>query len=163
MRAFSLAELLVSIAILTIISAAVLMVMNFGDRAFHMDSGLLQLQQEARRATEAIARDLRSAHTKSIDASGAVITFSTPSSSGAKFYRDTVNNRLIREFPAGTTQVVGNHITALSFCCWHDDTSTCTTDCSGSNLVSLDLTSSNNIRGRDLSFSLRERVNTRNE
>jgi prepilin-type N-terminal cleavage/methylation domain-containing protein len=39
MRAFSLAELLVSIAILTIISAAVLMVMNFGDRAFHMDSG----------------------------------------------------------------------------------------------------------------------------
>jgi len=163
MRAFTLIEFLIAVSILAVVTVGTVMFLNSADSVFITDAGLLDLRQQARRALNEMVREIRGATGKSIDVGGASITISTPSAGGVEFYRDTNDNQLIREFPSGTEQVLANDISALSFCCWHDATATCDTDCTGSNLVEIVLTASNAVRGRVLSFPLKGQANTRND
>lgn len=160
-KAFTLIELLVSTVILVILLAALFFVLSSGDSSFHMDEGLLVLQQEARSATETMVRELRQTTATTIPSSSR-IDFTT-AQGNISYYRNAAQNQIIREFPSGTTRVIANNITSLSFCCWHDDTASCTTNCSGSNLVEISLTANRDVRGRNLSFSFKGQAKKRNE
>jgi len=71
------------------------------------------------------------------------------------------NNQLVREFPAGTTRVLCNNISALNFCCHHD--TICDTVCSAADSVQIQLNSSDTVRNKNISFSAKGQVNLRNE
>lgn len=163
MRAFTIVEILVSSVVLLIIVSGIFMVFNAADKAFYLDSGVLELQQNARQAMYTMIKELHQAQTasKSISSGGAKIIFNTPLLSGIQYYRDTAKNQVIREYPTGTLQVLANYVTGLTFCCWNSGT--CDTNCTGSELVEIQLDAANTVRARPVSFSVKERVKTRNE
>ncbi len=166
MKAFTLIEVLVSALILSIFVVGVFLVLNTGDITYNMDTAWLDLRQQARLAMDRMVRELREAKKGSVSISGGTtITFNTLTASNIQYYRSGTQNRAIREHPAGTTQILGNFINSLSFCCWHDTPSPgqCNTTCAGSNLVEIQLTASNTVKGRNLSFPLKEQVRLRNE
>lgn len=141
------------------------MVLNMGNTTYNIDLGQLDLQQQARQAMERMVRELRQATAGSVSISGEVITFNTSAASGVQFYRNPEQNQAMREYPVGTQNILGNYISSLGFCCWHDTPSPgiCDYNCTGSNLVEITLTASNTVFGRNLSFALKEQVNLRNE
>lgn len=163
MKGFSILEVLISIAILSIITGAIFLVLTAGDKVYFMDSGLLDLQQEARSAMARMTRELRCSREETISGGGSSISFDTPTLTDVRFYINNADNQLIREFPLGTQVVIGNYITALNFCCWHDDTGTCDTDCTDSKLIEISLTVTNTVRGRTLTLPIKEQVALRNE
>lgn len=139
------------------------MVLDTGDKTYALDAGLMDLQQSARQSMNAMVRELHGAISQTITGGGSGINFNTTGATGVQYYCNA-DNQLVREFPSGSTPaVVGNSISVLSFCCWHDDTGTCTTDCTGSNLIEINLTASSTVRGRDISFPLKGQARPRNE
>lgn len=162
MRAFTLVEVVIASFIFFLLAAAVFVVLNASDIAYNRDLVLLELQQQARQTMQRIAKELREATTETIDSGSSRVTFTTPSETGIQFYRNTGNNQVIREYPAGTQQAIGHHISSLTFCCWHDNGS-CDTTCSSSNMVVVELNASASVRGGSLSYPLKERVRLRNE
>ncbi|MBU0549140.1 MAG: prepilin-type N-terminal cleavage/methylation domain-containing protein [Candidatus Omnitrophica bacterium] len=155
---FTLVEILVSVLILSFLLAALFMVLNVGSMTQSSDLGLLDLQQQARRAMDAMTRELR--QTKSSEMSfisSSEITFSIPSQTyGAawvgpiRYYLYSVNSRIMREYPAGTEKIVAGDITSLTFT-------------PSSNILDIELTCAKTVRQRDLSFFLKGRVRLRNE
>ncbi|MDD2752006.1 MAG: prepilin-type N-terminal cleavage/methylation domain-containing protein [Candidatus Omnitrophica bacterium] len=163
LKGFTLFEVIIAAAILSVITGGIFMVLDTGDKIYALDAGLMDLQQMARQSMNAMVRELHGATSQTIPVAGTSINFNTASATGIQ-YSLNASNQLVREFPVGSTpQVVGNFITNLSFCCWHDDTSTCTTTCTGSNLVEINLTASNTIRGRNVSFPIKGQARPRNE
>lgn len=163
MKGFSLVEVLVASAILGVVILAMYMVLLGGEKAYYNDVGMLELQQHARLAMAKIIRELRSASAVTISSDGSAITFDTPSLSGAQFYRDDSNDTLILSRSSGQERAIASYIDSLQFCCWHSDSQTCDTSCSGSSLVEAGLLAAGRFRGRDLSFPLKNRVSIRNE
>ena len=161
-QGFTLFEVLIVVAILSTISIGIFMVLETCDRIYNLDAGLLELQQIARQSMNAMVKELHGAISQTITGAGTGISINTATATGIQYSRNA-NDQLIREFPAASQQVLGHHITNLNFCCWHDDTGTCTTDCTGSKLVEINLTANNTVRGRNLSFSLKGQSRPRNE
>jgi prepilin-type N-terminal cleavage/methylation domain-containing protein len=174
MRAFTLIEIMVASLILTVIIGGVFGVLKVADMVWNQDSGLLDLQQQARQSAAGMARELRQARTDDITISNscATIQFVIPTdiTSSPVTYSDSIsyylsNGQLIREHPAGTTHVMGNDISSINFCCWHG--AVCDEDCSDSSLLQIDLTASKTVRDRVLNFpltgALTEKVRLRNE
>jgi len=151
-RGFTLIEILVVLLILGIMIGALFMVLNSGDIAFSVDMGMLDIQQQARQGMDAVARELRQAEDVTVsveDDSSDRITFNTASATGVIFYRDN-NNRLLREYPAGTIKVLANNITR--FKCALSGT-----------LLEIQLRTDKTVRQKAVSFSLAERIRLRNE
>lgn len=163
MRAFTLIEALISIFVLSVILSGIYMFLNLGDMTYNTDMGLLDLHQQARQAMYWIVSELREAtQIEDISSDGRSITFDTVTAGGVQYYHNTTDNQVIREYPVGTERILCNYIASLSFCCWHEDTSTCNTTCSDSNLVKIQLNANKSVKGRTLSFSLNEQVRLRN-
>lgn len=163
MRAFTLIEILISVFILSVVFSGVYMFLNMGEITYSADMGLLELHQQTRQAMYWMVGELRqTTGIPDISSNGERITFNTFTASGIQYYRDATQNQIIREYPTGTPRILCNYITSLSFCCWHDTTSSCDTSCSDSNLVKIQLNADKTIKGGGLSSSLKEQVRLRN-
>jgi len=118
-RAFTLVEILISSAILFFLVTGIYRVLNIADKVFNDDMGLLYLGQQARQAMDGMSREVRQGWPSgiTIDNAGERITFSTPDTSSIRYYRDAVNNQLVRQQPAGTgsARVLANNVNSLNF------------------------------------------------
>jgi type II secretory pathway pseudopilin PulG len=154
MWGFTLVDVLVSIAILSLIIAGVFGVLNMGNTTYNTDLSLLDLQQNARQGMDWMVRELRESSSGDInivpiDADDDQITFNTPNETGIQYYRDMTERQIIREYPAGTTRIIANDINSLNF------------SLSG-NLLEIQVTAIKTQRP-DLTFFLKEQVRLRNE
>jgi len=160
LKGFTLLEVLVSIAIFSVISIGIYNVLIVGQRTFYTGLGTLELQSQIRMAVSWITRELREGTSFSIttvDADDDSITFSTPNEASIAYYRDVsdlngdnITTQVIREYPSGTRKVVANDITSLEFS-------------SSGRLVKVSLTAAKNSGGRQLQSALITNVETRNE
>ena len=158
MKGFTLVEVLVSILILSFLFAAIVGVLNIGNMTYNIDLTLLGLQQQARLAIDGMTRELRQTKASKISSvSESEITFSIPPATYGsdwigpiRYYFDTEDNRIIREYPTGTEKIVANDINSLNFAL-------------NNNLLNIQLTCARIVHQRDLSFSLTEQVRLRNE
>jgi len=151
----TLVEILVSVFILAIIVLSVTSLLYLGDLNWRRGSILLELQQKARLAMDRMSRELRQAQSSSISITneGKNISFSIPDLSGGTYdityYLDTNSNQIIREYPEGTTKILGNNVSSLDF------------SLSGDTLT-ITLQVSKSLRQTPLSFVLKEKVKLRN-
>lgn len=161
---FTLVETLVAGVIAIILGAAIVMVLNRGDMAFQQEMSLTDLQQQVRSAVNGMAREIRQASDSANVVIAGVfpnmqITFDRATGRFAAFgfieVRYFLNNRqIIRQSPAGIgDRVLANNINNLTF-----------TEPGGENTVFIEV-GANIIhrRGRELVFSLVEKVRLRNE
>ncbi|MDI6605876.1 MAG: prepilin-type N-terminal cleavage/methylation domain-containing protein [Candidatus Omnitrophota bacterium] len=152
-KGFTLVEVLVSLLILSLLVAAMFMVLNVGDTAFNLDLGMLELQQQARQAMNAMVRELRQAQNLTvtvIDQDSDRLTFSTVDEADISYYRNINNSQLIREYPAGVTKVLANNITYFK-CALVTP------------LLTIQLRAGRTFRQKPMAFSLTEKVRLRNE
>lgn len=161
MKGFTLVEVLVSTAILAVIFAGISLVLITGDKTWHYDMGLLDLQQQARQAMDGIVRECRQASlsTLSITENGARLDFSIPNISNPVAYLLS-NNQIIRQH-AAEEKILANDINALNFCCWHNGN--CDSDCSVSNTLQVQIEAAKSALNRPISFSLTQKVRLRND
>ena len=151
----TLVEILVSVFILAIIVLSVTSLLYLGDLNWRRGSILLELQQKARLAMDRMSRELRQAQSSSISITneGKNISFSIPDLSGGTYdityYLDTNSNQIIREYPEGTTKILGNNVSSLDF------------SLSGDTLT-ITLQVSKSLRQTPLSFVLKEKIKLRN-
>lgn len=161
MKGFTLVEILISAAILTVLIAGVFMVLNIGQRSWNADMGWLDLQQQARQAMAGMVREIRQSKSSDIAITGAPprIQFRIPTdittqpiiySADISYYLS--NNQLIREHPAGTTKILANDINALNFSLSDDELS-----------LSIALEARKSSLNRVLTFPLSEKVRLRND
>jgi prepilin-type N-terminal cleavage/methylation domain-containing protein len=172
-RGFTLTELLITAIILSVVFAAMIMLLTVTGREWNPLMSAVNLQEEARKGMDALVKDLRGATVTSNTANS--ITFNTDTETGVQCYLDATG--LVREYPLNTKNYLGHDITTLSFCWLHTDGTCCTTrtscgsgcgsTCSSSYLLQISLASSKTSRGRAMSFpltgSLVEKVRLRNE
>lgn len=158
---FTLVETLVAGVIAIILGATIVMVLNRGDMAFQQEMSLVTLQQQVRSAVDGMAREIRQAqNSTNVDTSVASqITFNRATGSFPVNFitqvRYLLNNRqIIRQSPAGAgNRVLANNINNLTF-----------TEPGGENTVFINVGANiTNRRGRELAFSLVEKVRLRNE
>ena len=161
MRGFTLLEILVSIVIFAVIISAIFALLKVADISWDSDMGLLDLQQSCRQAMDVMIRELRQSRPASVtlNASRDRVDFFIPGiTEGVSYYLS--GGQIIREHPAGTTGVLANHITELSFCCIGGVDCFA---CSSSKGVLINLQAAKTVKGYPLSFGLREQVRLRNE
>lgn len=164
-RGFTLVEILVSIAILSIVILGIFSVLNLGDVTWHSDTGLLYLQQGVRQAMESMIKEIRQSRSSDMAISepgpndGSRIQFkilldinNNTYSDFITYYRNS-DNQLIREYQSAT-QVLANDINSLNFSLSAD-------------MLETQLSAQKTVRGRVLSFpvtgALTEQVRLRNE
>lgn len=168
---FTLAEVLVTVLILTFIIAGILAVFNVADISWHTDMGLVELQQQARLAMEVMIREIRQSgrlsYNIAVDTNGTGITFSIPNILNIRYYLDATSHQIIRQQPVGTgtPKILANDIDSLSFC-WWDGIDCCDQileDCSNLYVLKIQLRATTTARQRPLAFSLTEKVRLRND
>lgn len=157
MRGFTMLELLVSVAILALITPAIYNVLIFGQRTFYSGTDTLQMQSRMRIATSYITRELRQAADYTIGINNDSIVFSTPNEASIHYFRDTgdangdgLTSQMIREYPAGTLKVIANDISLLQF------------SPSGS-LVQIRIDATKSSGGRQIQLSSTVKAEARNE
>lgn len=164
-KGFSLLELLISIAIFSIIVSGVFMLLRVADMNWSISSGFLDLQQQSRQAMDGMIKEIR--HPIPLDVSvvdgGARINFlilmaDKVTKNPGSYY--LLNNQIIREYPVGTTKVLANNINNLSFCCLGG--ADCF-DCASARSLRIQIQALKTVQNRALNFSLTERIRLRNE
>jgi len=174
MKAFTIIEMLIGVFILLLLMAGIISVLHVADLDWQFENGLLNLHQSSRQSMHGMVRELRQARHSDIviSDSGATVDFIIPSDifTSPTTYYDVItytliSNQIVREHPAGTISILGNDVTALSFCFW-DGTDCCdidAEDCSGLHSLQVSLNAEKNVRQKTLSFFLAEKVRLRNE
>lgn len=148
--ALTFSEVIVSVAILGFLSIAVVSVLNMGDITWRSETTLVQLQQHVRLAIDGMSRELRQSNSSDITITGgSQIDFYIPDVSNVITY-SLSGNQIIREHPSGTSKILARNIDSLSFSLSGDT-------------VTIDVSATGSTRGRDLNFSLREKVRLRND
>ncbi len=162
MKAFTLVEVLVSLVILSFLIVGIFGVLNIGNIGFYTDMVFLDLQQQSRQAIHWMVKELRESKASdisivSLDEDDDQITFSTPNEAGIQYYRDVndINNdsieeQIIREYPAGTQRILASDISSLQFSL-------------NNQLLEIQLTANRAALSRDFSFPLKINIHLRNE
>ena len=172
-RAFTIIEMLFSCVIVMVLIGGILIMASAGNKGWSTEVGLLDLHQQARQAMHGMVREIRQGDAMFFGStSGEIIEFRIPrdlSTDPVSYYQPISyylsNEQIIREHPAGTTNVLANNIKSLNFCFW-DGVDCCdpsTESCSGLNSLEISLEAEKEIRSRAVSFSIREEVKLRNE
>lgn len=174
-KGFTLIEILVCIAILSLVIAGIYGILNVGNMTYNEDMGLVDLQQPTRQTMDGMIREIRQSgrplYNIAIDNDGKGITFSTPDTPSIRYYLDTNSRQIIRQQPAGTgqTRILANNINGLSFC-WWDGIDCCDVvleDCSSLHILQIQLNAVKTVGQRTLIFPqigpLTEKVRLRNE
>ncbi len=180
MKAFTLIEVLVAMAIFILLMTAVFAFLLVGEQSWHTGSGLLDLQQQARLALDGMAREIRQAKVE-IEEDKDITIISTDYGSSIEFYMEDVTNsikysleidpenednrQIIRKYGTNT-KIIANNIQSIDFCCIED--TTCSSDCSSPDAVKISLRATKEENNRQLFFpsdtgELIEKVGLRNE
>jgi prepilin-type N-terminal cleavage/methylation domain-containing protein len=116
MRAFTLVELLVVVLIFSLIMFGIFGILHVANVSWDTTSGMLELVQGVRQAMDGMARESRqtSADQITVNDGGARLDFYIPNIAPAISYY-LQNNQLIREYPPGTTKVLANNISQITF------------------------------------------------
>lgn len=166
MKGFTLLEVLITCAILGIVTVGILAALNVSNMSWNTDSALLDLQAQTRLAMDVVTRESRQSspdqpgREMNISDSGASIDFYIPEIADAISY-NLSNETMTREYPPGTIRFVANNITNLTFCCVGGNWPC--SDCANSSILQISIKSAKVAQGRPLSFNLSEQVKLRNE
>ena len=150
---FTFAETMVCALIFGILAVAILSVLIVGQKAWHSDTGKVELQQQARLAMDGMIREARESGSADITqpadgANSARLDFTTSESAGTiSYYLD--GNQLVREYPADTERILANDVEAVDFSLSGD-------------ILTIELDLGKTVYGADLDFSLKEQVRLRN-
>lgn len=150
---FTFAETMVSTLIFSILAIAILSVLTIGQKAWHSDTGKVELQQQARLAMDGMTREVRESSSSGITQpadglNSARLDFSVAEAAGTiSYYLE--NNQLIREYPAGTEKILANDVETVDFSLSGD-------------VLTIELDLGKTVYGADLNFSLKEQVRLRN-
>jgi len=160
MSGLSLIEILISTLILGIIVAGIFAVLNIADMTWNSDMGLLEIQQQVRQAIDGMIREIRQCRPQDITIKdeGSRVDFLVPDISNSISYY-ILNNQILREHPAGTQKILANDITDLKFCCVGGISCT---DCLNAGILQIRIRADKTVKGRPLSFSLKEQTRLRN-
>ncbi len=181
---FTFAEVMVSVALFAFIMIGIYEVIIVGQRSWHTDTGMVDLQQGSRKAMDAMTREIRQSAASQVDIDGSEIAFKALEPDGEdwldeeiKYYLDSADanddgktSQLLREYPDGEYQVVADDIDTLSFCFIQDDDS-CDED-EASDIVRIQLKARRAIYSGEVCFPapcdddsqvLQEKVRMRNE
>jgi prepilin-type N-terminal cleavage/methylation domain-containing protein len=150
-QGLTLVEVLISVVILSFLVVAILTVLRVGEMNWREETALVSLQQDIRQSIDSMLKEIRQSNATDVTVSGGGtrIDFFIPDVSNAIAYYLT-GDQIIREHPVGTTKVLANDINALTFTETGD---TVIVQISATRLVS----------GRNVNFSLTEKVRLRNE
>jgi hypothetical protein len=166
-KTFSFAEVMIGALIFALIAGAVFMILNFSDKVWWQDAGLVELQQKVRAVTDGMVREIRQSKPQDVtlDAAtnGAKITFKiTGNNNNISYYLQNIGGKLytVREHPAGTQEFLAGDINSLCFC-WDSSTNSCSLGCS--NVFTIRIDASKVVRQKTLPFSLIEKVRLRND
>lgn len=171
-QGFTLVEVLVVIAIFSVMIAAVYQMFLLGERSWSSDMELLNLQQPVRRGYYAMTQELRAAATGGVSIPSSCnhldspdsctrITFSTPTENDITYFYNAVSNQVIRQDNSGRQRVLAGDITGLFLCCAHSGGS-CGCDADHA-FLSIRLEAAKAIKGEDESFVLEGKLRFRNE
>lgn len=181
LKGFTLVEISVSALILSLIVVGIFAVLNVANISWYSDMGLVDLQQQVRRAMDSMVNEIRESKSSEItfaDGNTKIIFKIAPSVYGdpwvgpINYYRDIndtnsdgVTNQIIREYPQNTRRTLANGITALSFSLNQDVIT-------GKYLVEILLAAKKTVQEKELCFpapcedpqkTLKETVRLRNE
>ncbi len=168
---FTFIEVIIASTIFLFIVGGIYAMMNSGKNLYDSDSVFLDLQSEARRVMDTITAELRqsSFDNVTLTESGRHIEFEVPlnisvspvSYSGPIAYYMDAEGAVIREYPAGTENVLSVNGGALNFYCC--DAGGCSADCGDANSVLVVLSLAKDYKERPLYFNVTEKVVTRND
>lgn len=148
---FTFIEIVVSMVIFSFMVLAIFSVLNVGDKTWRSESILVELQQQVRLAIDGMTRELRQSRSSGdITISGGntqIDFYHAGSATEISYYLS--NNQIIREHPAGTTKVLANNITSLTFS-------------QSGDVITIQVQAQKIDRGGTRSFALTEKVRVRN-
>jgi prepilin-type N-terminal cleavage/methylation domain-containing protein len=126
-RGFTLAELLVGLAVLGLLLAGVVTLQRQGQQAYLMGAGRVEAQQTSRFAVEMMSRELRSARSMtsvgSCSSGTSDITFRNQDNTTTRYYFE---DSRIRRSVAGVTTTLIAGVQAVTFRCFGADGATAT-------------------------------------
>ncbi len=149
-KGFSFIEIMIVIAIFSMIGGGVFQIFSLGQKVYLTESALLDLQGYSRNAMDRMVREIRAASSVTVTAVNTnvdSITFTTPSATGVQYYLS--GNRIIREYPSGTTRIIAHDVARLKF------------TLTGS-VLQIELRADKTVLGRAFSFTAKEKVRLRN-
>jgi prepilin-type N-terminal cleavage/methylation domain-containing protein len=149
-RGFSFVEVLMSVFIFALIAGGVFQIFTIGNTVYSTEMTLLDLQGYVRNAMDRMVREIRASSSVTvtvINADSDRIAFTTPTATGIEYYLSGTS--LMREFPSGTTRIIGGSIARLKF------------TLTGS-VLKIEIRADQTIAGRPFTFSLTEKVRLRN-
>jgi len=161
-KGFTIVEVMITLAIFTIVVGAIHHVFIAGQKAWNSDLSLLDLQQSTRRGLHSVTREIRAANLGSISITenNSKIEFDIPDEDNIQFFYDSDKSQLIRESPAGTgcdvlwdkdkCRVLASDITDVYFSI-------------AGGIVEVRLQSEKSAWGRTLSFPLSTKLGVRND
>lgn len=130
MKAFTLVEVIVSVAIFSLILGATLNAFLASQGLFYKDIVLVDLQQSARLVMNGMVREIRQSAGVTIN-SVSDISFKIPKDISIpvvltdpntyyeiRYYLDEANHQIKRVYPFGTENVIANEVSQVGFCLW---------------------------------------------
>jgi prepilin-type N-terminal cleavage/methylation domain-containing protein len=154
LKGFTLVELLVSSVLFAFIIGIILSTFYIADSTWKSDTDLVDLQQQVRLAMDGMIREIRQSRTADINITngGADLDFAI-GGNAIKYYLN--NSQIIREYPQGSTSVLGNGISFL----WFNLTNA---TAQANATVQVEVRGATSHPTRNLTFSLVEKVLLRN-
>jgi prepilin-type N-terminal cleavage/methylation domain-containing protein len=95
-KGFTLIEIIIALAISTVLFASAYTVMNTGTKFFHQQSGQVFARDDVRLVLNRITQDIQESKTVTKDASG-IFIFTQPDDKDISYYYDNVKKAVIRE------------------------------------------------------------------
>jgi prepilin-type N-terminal cleavage/methylation domain-containing protein len=159
-RAFTLIEVLVSLAIFSGLFLALALILTTGKQIYSSVTNSILLRQNARNAMDRIVREVRESNASIVtstttDPPISTISFGgprykTPAGALCQIRYSLANGQILREYPPGTIKPVANSVTQLYF------------EKAGSQLK-VQITVAKTVDHRLIEFTLVEKVRMRNE
>ena len=149
-RAFSLTELTVSMAVFCFVLLCCYTALSIGNGITLRDATMVQLQSQVRNAMARVVREARQATSMTVSFSDKPtdsVVLSTPKLPNVLYYVD--NGILLREYPLGRRIPVAVHIKEFKMI-------------NTSALVEITITAQKSVFKHPVSFSLREKIKLRN-
>jgi len=185
-KGFTIVEIMIALAIFTIVVGAVHQVFIVGQRTWNNDLRLLDLQQSTRRGLDSVAREVRAARVTSITMPAGCdhlsfpencneVIFNPLSGNNIKFFYYSDEKQLVRESPTGTNcdvawdqdkcRVLANDVAETYFCCSHGESDgSCVCGTTYDILeIRLRTEKEKTAQAEALDFSLRTKLKVRNE
>ncbi len=171
-KGFTIIEIMITLAIFSIVIAAIHQVFVAGEKVWDNDLSMLDMQQSTRRGLYSITREARAGSLASMSVAGGCdhiaspenctqVTLDTPAENNILFFHDNSTNQVIRQDSLGVQRILASDITDAYFCCAHGDG-----DCSCNatyDTLEVRLQAEKDTLGRTLDFSLRAKIKVRND